>query len=614
MPAKSIVIAAKGISSGRICITGEIEGPVRLALDRLCRIAGNELACRLEVSPFREDSRSFQVAVILSVGNKMAQSFLKNVGVQPSADGTITVLAQHQYGDQGFLAGRGYWKNAEFLWLAANTSVGLKNAVLTLTDRLYRDENGNLVSDNFEGLHCPAFERRHLKTDAMNCGRFRSRLEYWDTTRESGINEFADWLASFRISDYGLITFMRGWGLTYANDLYPALTDPQHPNPPKDYYSRLIDRLGGWRIKTWATDIYIASGYSMEVGTCPQMLSPSANKSRLKPFRAGEGTLTDILCDPETIACLSHPAAARYYTDIVLDLIEHYPKLSGLDFHIGHTFPDKICRCPKCQGYLGNRRAIYRCFQRVYEAVAAHYPSLRMRAAVKIWGDATRDIVEHCHEFPQLEFFTWMRFVGNYILERTDAPVTTGHEDGGGGLEAWYLTPDAVLSAIRGYYRDYEPWIRIYLHMARTAGLKSISWEPALHRELEHMFFMYSQLSWEPDLSWSELARRYVLRYKRRMDDRLIQAYTLALEINASITAYGFIPKENAVCGRVVQTSGLLSVPEIREKTAAFNDVINSMGITKRPRIEAPVAFDLEWSLGKTLVRLLKGEVLGSSH
>ncbi len=614
MSAKPVIIATNSNPAGRISFVGHLEEPVRLALDRLSKIGREELGCELKIHPFQESSAPFQVLILLSAGNREARSFLEKAEVPLSADGTIAALSQRQYGDQGFLAGRSKGENGEYLWLAANTQTGLKNAVLTLGERLYRDDGGDLVTDDFEGVHCPAFESRFIKTDAMNCGRFRSRLEYWDPTGDSGVNEFADWLASFRITDYGLITFMRGWGLTFASERYPALADPQHPNPSRDYYSRLINRFSAWGMKTWATDIYIASGYSMEVGTCPEMLSPCADKSRLRPFRAGEGSLWENLCDPEAVACLSHPAAGRYYSNIVQDLLEHYPKLDGLDFHIGHTFPDKICRCPKCGGYTGNRQAIYRCFQQAYETAVKCRPGLHIRAAVKIWGDGTRDIVEHCREFPRLEFFAWMRFVGNYILERTDAPVTTGHEDGGGGLEAWYLTPKAPLSSIRGYYRDYEPWIRTYIQMAKAAGLKSISWEPAMHRELEQMFFIYSQLSWEPDLSWSELARRYVLRYKRRLDERLIRAYALALEVNASITAYGFIPKENAMCGRVVQTGGLLSVPETREKIVAFKGLLDSAGIAERPWAEAPAAFDLEWSLGRTLVRLLKGETLGSSH
>jgi hypothetical protein len=92
----------------------------------------------------------------------------------------------------------------------------------------------------------------------------------------------------------------------------------------------------------------------METATCPEMLSPCADASRLRPFKAGCGAFRDILHDPEAYACLHNPAAARYYAEIVKDVLEHVPDVDGLDFHIGHTFPSKYCRCPSCGNADGN--------------------------------------------------------------------------------------------------------------------------------------------------------------------------------------------------------------------------------------------------------------------
>jgi hypothetical protein len=438
-------------------------------------------------------------------------------------------------------------------------------------------------------------------------------LEYWDPASAEGVHAFADWLASFRISDYDLLAFMRGWGTTYTSQRFPALVDPQHPNSTGDFYPRLIERLHAWGIRVWASDIYLASGYSMEVGMVPEMQSPCADKTKGRPFKAGEGSFHDILHAPHGMVCLSHPSAARFYSEVVDDLMAHYPDLDGLDFHIGHAFPNKICRCPQCKDLAGNRQAVYRCFARVYETATARRNDIRMKTAVKMFGDATRRVVEGWAEFPRLEFFCWLRWVGNLLIERTDALVTTGHEDGGGGLEANH-DPKKTLDQIRDYFRDYEPWIHTYVHIARRAGLASLSWEPALQRELEHLFFFYSQLTWEPDLSWGELARRYVLRSERRRDERLSDAYRLALEANAAVTHWGLAPYEAGIAQRVIQTQGLLETAYVQERVAALGEALAAMGLVSVAHEKPPVAHDLRLSLAKTWHRMKSGHVLGMWH
>ena len=181
------------------------------------------------------------------------------------------------------------------LLLVSNTATGLRNAILTLCDRLYRDPEGNVVADPFDGPHLPAFDRRHIKTDALYCGPFNLPLEYWDPTTAGGVNAFADWVASFRVTDYELLAFARGWGLTYPSTRFPRLVNPKHPNSKYNFYPALIRRMHEWGLAVWAADIYMASGYSMETGTVPEMLSPVADASKVKPYVAGEGTFADVL-------------------------------------------------------------------------------------------------------------------------------------------------------------------------------------------------------------------------------------------------------------------------------------------------------------------------------
>lgn len=166
---------------------------------------------------------------------------------------------------------------------------------------------------------------------------------------------------------------------------------------------------------------------------------------------------------------------------------------------------------------------------------------------------------------------------------------------------------------IRDYFRDYEPWIWTYVQIAGKAALGSISWEPALQKEMENQFFLYSQLTWEPDLSWSEFARRFVIRSERKQDAKLTEAYRLALESNAAVTSWGLMT-ELGVAQDVVQTKGLLGTTLVREKTAALQKMLVSMNIAECSRAEPPAFFDLRWLLAKTLARLQAGEVLGQWH
>ncbi|MBU4200392.1 MAG: hypothetical protein KKE37_12465 [Verrucomicrobia bacterium] len=610
---QSSVVLKKG-ERLRLALTPTVKGPARLAALHLQKIFRDELGGHsLEIVAPEERACTGRIVALCRPWDTGADNILRQAKIERGTDGRIRALGDGLPADQGFIAVRWHDGEDESLLLVAETETGLKHALLTLADRLYRDDRGNIVADCLDGVHQPAFIRRHLKTDAMNCGPFRSRFGYWNPTSRTGIDEFADWLASFRISDYNLLAFVRGWGLTYASERFPSLVDSQHPNPDLDFYPHLLDRFHDWGIKVWASDIYIASGYSMEAGTCPEILSPTANASRFRPFKAGHGSFAEILDDPEAIVCLSHPAAGKFYADIVTDILGHYPSLDGLDFHIGHTFPGKICRCSQCQGLAGNRQGVYRCFAQVYEAAVKQQSHVRLKTAVKMFGDATRSIVEHYQEFPRLEFFCWLRWLGNFLIERTDAPVTLGHEDGGGGLEANH-DPKKTLGMIRDYYRDYEPWIWTYVQKTRAAGVPSISWEPALHREMEQMFFLYSQLTWEPDLSWTEFARRYVIRSERRLNARLQEAYTLALEANAAITSWGLQPHELGQCQRVTQTRDLLQTKSVHAKIMALQQMVDSPDITRDKVQEAPPFFDLRRSLAKASRRLQAGEALNQWH
>jgi len=380
----------------------------------------------------------------------------------------------------------------------------------------------------------------------------------------------------------------------------------------------MIDRMHAWGLKVWASDVYIASGYSMETGTVPEMLSPAADASKVKPYVAGTGTFADVLYAPQTIACLSHPAAAKFYSDVVDDLMARYPGLDGLDFHIGHMFSDsahKICRCPNCRDLVGNREAVYHCFRSAYIAAVSRKPSLRIKAPIRMFGDATRRIEEHYQEFPRLEFFTWLRWVGDVVKSQRDAPVVIGHEDGGGGLEGYnYSDPKQTMSDIRSFHRGWEPVVRTYVSVARSAGLRNVSWEPAFHRELEPVYFAYGQLTWEPTLTWAELARRYVIRSERRVDPELIKAYQLAMEAGATITHWGLIGfgpgyaafdrqtilQTDTATGQLAERR-LGDSTEFRNQLTALRKQLGSMGLLERSTSTPPVTSDLRWSLNKSL-------------
>jgi hypothetical protein len=626
-----IPLAHRGQDRAALAGNWNGHGSAALAAQRLVAVARDELHLQLSMQPISA-SGGAAIFAICGPWDDHSRELLRTAGVALDSEDRLTSLAKipAESRRQGFVAQRLSADGRQSILLAAETPVGLRNALLTLSDRLYRDAAGNIVVDAFDGAHAPRFETRHIKTDAMNCGPFHMAMEYWDPTSNRGVHEFADWLASFRITDYALLAFVRGWGTSYRSDRFPALVDPDHPNSRHEFYPQLIDRMHEWGIKVWASDIYIASGYSMEVAMAPEMLSHLSDRTKLRPFHAGQGTFGEILSDPQAVACLSHPRAAAYYSEIVDDLLEHFPQFDGLDFHIGHTFSNshKVCRCPLCKDLNGNRENVYRCFQRVYETSVRRKPDVRLRASIRMFADATRRIEEHHHEFPNLEFFCWLRWIGSVVEGQLDAPVTTGHEDGGGGLEAFdYFERGVTMSKLREYYRGWEAVLRTYVSVAMTAGLPGISWEPAFHRELEQVYFFYSQLTWEPELDWAELARRYVLRSERRMDTQLVQAYRLALESSAALTHWGLVSwgpgygqfakdtvlQPDAKSGLITDHVYVRERSDVQERVAALRSMLRSMGLADRTRGPAPVAFDLRWSLAKT-VQWLTAEQLFTHH
>ncbi|WP_165230180.1 hypothetical protein [Aquisphaera insulae] len=275
----------------------------------------------------------------------------------------------------------------------------------------------------------------------------------------------------------------------------------------------------------------------------------------------------------------------------------------------------KVCRCPKCRDLVGNREAVYQCFRAAYAAAVARRPEIRIKAPIRMFGDATRRIEEHHAEFPRLEFFGWLRWIGDDVKSQVDAPVVIGHEDGGGGLEGYrFADAKQTIADVRGFHRGWEPVVRTYVAVAASAGLKKISWEPALQKELEPVYFAYDQFTWEPSLSWAELARRYVIRSERRLDPDLARAYQMALEAGASITHWGLIGygpgyaafdrqtilQPDPASGMLVERRLSESV-EFRDRVSALRRQLDAMGLLKGKQPPVPIASDLRWSLVKSL-------------
>jgi hypothetical protein len=144
---------------------------------------------------------------------------------------------------------------------------------------------------------------------------------------------------------------------------------------------------------------------------------------------------------------------------------------------------------------------------------------------------------------------------------------------------------------------------------------------------LEQVYFFYSQLTWEPTLTWAELARRYVLRSERRMDERLTEAYRLALEASAAVTYWGLIEwgpgygqfvKETVLqtdvkTGLLGERAYVLERSDVRERLSALRGALKAMDLLERKYEQPPVAFDLQWSLLKTL-QWLEGGQLFTQH
>jgi hypothetical protein len=132
---------------------------------------------------------------------------------------------------------------------------------------------------------------------------------------------------------------------------------------------------------------------------------------------------------------------------------------------------------------------------------------------------------------------------------------------------------------------------------------------------MENQFFAFSQLSWEPELTWGELARRFVIRSQRALDTRLVEAYRLALEADAAMSPWNAGPTAEFV----MQSDQLAQTPRVRERVAALGETLSTLGLIDRDGRPAdaspspPVAFDLRRSLVKTYLRM-KQEAVKSGH
>ncbi len=486
------------------------------------------------------------------------------------------------YREQSFSVDTIARDNVHGLRLTAETELGLRNGLLTLCAGLYLNTTGDVVVNDFAGEHTPFFRERCVKTDTMRCAMFRLRedqprvFDYWDPTTTEGVHEFADWLASFRITD----------------TLFRLSSQPD--GSTETMMHTLIARLHEWDIRVWAADLPIAA--VADRGKC--FNSPEYRESRQALVRA---------------------------------ILQTYPSLDGLDFHIGHAFSADgctICTCPTCRDMPGNRAGVYRAFADAYHTATAIKPEIRIRVPYKMFGDATRDIVEHAQEFPNLELFTWLRWGPLVKLEQPGVPITAGHEDGGGGAEAGWWVEDMTWERIREHPRDYESILRHYVVVAKQLGLPSISWEPALQREIEQMYFCYSQLSWTPTIAWSDLARRFVIYSERRADEQLAQAYCQLLELDHEahlwgVPAYGpgyeqgvrqVIVRPNITAGIMEEVPYYIHRADLQQRIKQFGESLQDLGLLDEDFQTPPPRFDLRWALVQAYRRFARDEVQQLQH
>ena len=356
----------------------------------------------------------------------------------------------------------------------------------------------------------------------------------------------------------------------------------------------LIDRLHDWGIRVWAADLPIAS---------------VADRGK----------------------CLNSPDYWESRQTLVRALLQTYPSLDGLDFHIGHAFSDDgcvICKCPTCKDMPGNRAGVYRAFARAYNTATTIKPGIRIRVPYKMFGDATRVIVEHSQEFPNLELFAWLRWGPLLKLEQPGVLVATGHEDAAGGAEAGWWVNDITWDRIRAHPRDYETILRHQVVVAKQLGLPSISWEPVLQREIEQMYFCYSQFSWAPTISWSELARRFVIYCERRPDERLARAYRQLLELDHEVHLWGVpaygpgyaqgvkqvIVRPNISAGIMEEVPYYVHREDVRKRIEQFGNTLKDMGLLEMEFKASPGVFDLRWALVQAYRRFARDDVQTLNH
>ena len=170
MHSEAIVVVRDGQANGRLTLSASVKGPAGLAARHLQKVAREQVGCDIELHVATESGRPASVMALCPPWDGKVEALVRGPGVELSSNGKLAALGTAPHGDQGFVATRLDGGERGPLVLAADTEIGLRNALLTLADRLHRDAKGNRVL-LLAGSGGQSAHRAHGR--AGDCGRLR---------------------------------------------------------------------------------------------------------------------------------------------------------------------------------------------------------------------------------------------------------------------------------------------------------------------------------------------------------------------------------------------------------------------------------------------------------
>ncbi len=409
-------------------------------------------------------------------------------------------LYPEDLGGQGFVVYGARCQGQPTLILTANTEQGLAYAVQTLLSRIYLEDGAwrifGLGTRFLPALNRPAFAVRSLATFISGpCYMFPGQ---WEKEFGRDYRRFLDWMSGHKFNHLLDWSFTPDAGIGYRSKRFPELVNHLHPNVRHEYMPGMLRYARQRHIKTWLFFKLPFLDYTGDKSGphCPLIGEDrpivSAVRTAAAAGRRGQSL---------RMVCLSRPQTRNFWRQYIAELVTRYPEIDGLGCEVGEHL-SSYCACPACKGREQERG--YEYFKLMADTARRIKPSLKLwfyRAA-----GAAR-IEERRSEFGDITMIGW-GFTGNLGPRGVPCRAATGFS----AIPATMSMPRRICASRRA------PSAGTGLTAFKSAGRNmAMEWE-AKYRAFE-------ELTWNPDLSLSDLAVLNTIRAERRYDRELADIY-----------------------------------------------------------------------------------------